>query len=321
MGSDRSRIDVATIAIVFSLLGSGSILHAAPSEPTETQKASARAFMDEGYARRAAGDNKGALESFRAAYALVKAPRTGVEVGRTLLDLGRWLEARDAFLEVVKMPKPPNEPQPAIAARAEAQALADDLGQRIPTVRVETTNAPGAATVTIDGNDRSVDASAPIPLDPGEHHLRATSEGVERTADVTLAERDRKTITLDFSPSTPQGATIHDEPSPPRTWLWIGVATAGVGVVAGSISGLLAFSKASAAKSACDGTQCPPPHDDLDASRRWGTISNVSFAVAGVGAVIAVVSLLAPSSSSSSTPTASVSPWIGLGSAGVTGSF
>src|SRR5260221_6585737 len=151
--SRTARARGLAFVIAVALLSSSLPLRA---EPTETQKASARTFMDEGYARRAAGDNKGALESFRAAYALVKAPRTGVEVGRTLLDLGRWLEARDAFLEVVHMPAAPNEPKPALAARAEAQALIDDLAKRIPTLRIDAKNATSAVVVEIDGKESKV---------------------------------------------------------------------------------------------------------------------------------------------------------------------
>jgi hypothetical protein len=292
-------------------IGLLALLLCAPSiasaQLTETQKASARALMDEGHARRAKGDHKGALESFRAAHALVHAARSGVEVGRSLLDLGRLVEAREAFLEVVAMPAPPNEPSPSAAARAEARAIAADLDQRIPTLTVTVTGAT-SAHITVDGREAKTDTR----LDPGEHLVKGTEGKEERTATVTLAERDHKTITLDFSVPPPPPVVA----APSRTVLWIGLAVTGAGVVVGSVTGALAFSTASSAKRGCEQSQCPPPHDDLFASRRYGTISNVAFVVAGAGAVVSVIGWF-----TSRPERASVSPTVGLGTIGVIGSF
>lgn len=277
----------------------------ASAQMTETQKVSARALMDEGHARRAKGDHKGALESFRAAHALVHAPRSGVEVGRSLLDLGRLVEAREAFLEVLAIPAPPNEAAPSLAARAEAKAIAADLDQRIPTLTVTVTGTL-SARITVDGRE----AKSETRLDPGEHVVKGSEGKEERTATVSLAERDHKTITLDFSAPPPPPVVA----APSRTVLWIGLAVTGAGVVVGSVTGALAFSTASSAKNGCEGSQCPPPHDDLFASRRYGTISNVAFAVAGAGAVVSVVGFF-----TSRRP--SISPAVGLGTVGLVGSF
>ncbi len=316
VSESRARISLLCMALAF---GQASISRA---EPNETQKTAARRLMDEGLARRNKGDHKGALESFRAAHALVRAPRTAVEIGRTLIDLGRLVEARAALLDVDAIPQSPDEPEPSLRARAEAKAIADDLAKRIPTLRIDISGAASAVEVSVDERDVTKSLGAPMALDPGEHRVRATMGKVERRSVVSLAERDHKSVTLDFA--APPEAPRAEEP-PPRTLMWIGLATTGVGVVAGSVTGLLAFSRGRAAKEGCEGSRCPPStHDDLDASRRFGTISNVSFAVAGVGAIMTVAGLVfAPSAPKSGGTQGSIrwSAWVGVASVGLAGRF
>ena len=314
MVSERWTYTLVALALHVSSMPT---LHA---EPSDTQKVSARALMDEGHARRAKGDHKGALESFRAAHALVGAPRSGVEVGRSLLDLGRLVEAREAFLAVTRLPKKSDEPPPTLAARAEALALTDDLEKRIPTLRVVVLGATGPVDLSIDGRESAVALTEAVLLDPGPHTVRAASGKLERIASIALVEGERRSLTIELT--TASGPTVAPV-APTRTVLILGLTTLGVGAIAGTATGLFAFSKARAAKAGCDGTQCPPStHDDLEASRRFGTVSNISFAVAGAGVLIAIAGLILPPSEKRA-PALGVraSPFVGLGSVGLTGTF
>jgi hypothetical protein len=73
----RHRVFFTVVAFATTTAGA---LHA--SEPTASEKETARGLMDEGHAKDDRGDHAGALESFRAADALMHVPTTGLEVGR-----------------------------------------------------------------------------------------------------------------------------------------------------------------------------------------------------------------------------------------------
>jgi hypothetical protein len=107
----------------------------------------------------------------------------------------------------------------------------------------------------------------------------------------------------------------------PLVYIGGGVAALGIGV--GAVTGLMAMSKASSVKDACNGTTCPRSIDgDLSSGRTMGNISTIAFAVGGAGLATMVVGLvIGGHKESPPTSTARVSPWIGLGSAGVIGSF
>jgi hypothetical protein len=106
----------------------------------------------------------------------------------------------------------------------------------------------------------------------------------------------------------------------------LGVGTAIAGVALGIAAGVSAMNKKSQLGRECPGMVCTNENgaaDDLATARRWATVSNVSFAVAGVGLAVALVSLW--SRGGESAPSAGAAsnavPWIGLGMAGVHGQF
>ena len=92
------------------------------------------------------------------------------------------------------------------------------------------------------------------------------------------------------APDTQAGSrTSHS----PGLVTWIGVGLAGAGVIAGSVTGLMAIPKTSGLTGECANHVCgPTAHSDLDSANTLATVSNVAFAVAGVGAAVAVVSVV-----------------------------
>jgi hypothetical protein len=101
---------------------------------------------------------------------------------------------------------------------------------------------------------------------------------------------------------------------------WVAVGVGGVGLVLGTVSGLMASGKASDLDSACRGDTCPPSaQDDVDAYDRYYTLSTVGLVVGGIGLVGGAALLLtAPDESQQ---TAGITPYIGIGRAGVRGRF
>ncbi len=264
-----------------------------------SDKETARALMKDGEARRAKGDHSGALQSFRAAHAIMNVPTTGLELGRTQAELGLLVEARDTLLAVTRLPVVPGESSNMPAARDEAQKLADEIEPKIPALTVKLAGVAAGATprVTIDGV-AIVDATIGVPRrhNPGTHEIVVVAGAVEKRASVELAEGDDKTVTLNLGGEAP-ASEADTSPEAPRgagtsPLVYAGFGAAAAFAVVGSITGLMAFSRAQRAKDGCDGTRCPPStHDDIDSSKTYGTVSTVTFALAGAGAVVGVIGL------------------------------
>src|SRR5260221_5508152 len=98
------------ISLLCASLPVTMVTQAAPAGPSAAEKETARSLMKAGRASRDKGDHKAALESFKAADAIMKVPTTGLEVGREQVALGLLVEARDTFLKIVRIPVEPKEP-------------------------------------------------------------------------------------------------------------------------------------------------------------------------------------------------------------------
>ncbi len=335
---------------VIAALSCTSVAHA---DPSAADKETARGLMNEGRTDRDKGDLKGAVKAFAAADALMHVPTTGIELAKALVATGQLVEARDVALRITRIPEKPNEPAPFKAARDAAAQLNDDLGTRIPSLTINVKNVPDGTTAAVDVDGSSVPAEMlgqPRKLDPGHHVITAKAGTAEGKQEVDLAEKDSKQVDIELPAQTEApagGETKPDEgtPTPPpessgrgnKLMIWGGFGLAGAGVIAGTITGVLAISKANSIKSSgeCQGNTCNPSEDgNLSSGKTMATISTVSFIVAGVGAAIGVTGFFvgggggdsAPATKPADAPasdqsSARIIPWIGLGSAGVSGTF
>lgn len=300
------------------------------AEPTAAELASARDFMKEGKALRAKGDHEGALKKFRAAYAVVPTPITGLAVAEEHVALGQLVEAREVLSEIDRMEVTKNESDIGKKARSDAAALLADLLTRIPAVEVRVT---GASDVTVSIDDRPVPIAAAAEgfrVNPGAHTIVARASGKpDQSAKVTVAERDRRKVELAFPTTEPVVAKPPSDPLPPPnsggTTRAIGLVAAGLGVIAVGVGGALALSAkgkyADARDAHCDGTGCDPEGKRLTDDAR--SSANTATIVIGVGAALvvggAIVWLTAPRASESKTGITHVT--IGLGTLGLGGAF
>lgn len=283
----------------------------------------ARGLFRQGNELHEKNDIKGALEKYEAAHALVATPITGLMVARTHLELGHLVAARDALVAVRKMPLKPKESDNTKAARVEADKLADEVESRIPRIRVVVEGATGA-TILIDGVAASSDARQ---VDPGNHVVLVRAGAIEKTNEITIAEKETREVRIVFATplAAPAAAPAPMSPSSPAivepeakrgrpTWIYVGFGVAGAGVVVGSIAGIVTLRGASDLETSCRDGRCPPgEHGRLSSTRTWSTVSTVSFVVAGAAAAIAVVGL--------ATSHSRVTPTVGLGTVGLAGSF
>ncbi len=316
----------------------------------------ARTLFTEGRALRDKGDLAGALDRFRAAHALGRTPITGVELGRTLVLMGRLTEAREVLLEVSHIVVDPNESPARLTARKDASDLVESIRTRIPSLVITFPDLPpGTPTpaVIIDGATVPPAAIAlPRKVDPGPHEVTATlTSGPQRTLKIMAKEGETVPVAFAFgddgklpAPLPVAGTTPSTEAAPSPApgghagvpaLTWVGVGIAGAGVVAGVVTGAIELSDASTVKnnastgSGSDGCKGAAQHSctssKLSAASTLAAVSDVSFGVAGAGALLAIISFInrgpAAPASASAHPQPRVEPWIGLGSAGLKGAF
>jgi hypothetical protein len=283
-----SKIAAAVALLLSSVLFSGLCL--ADAEPSPADVESAKVAFTEGIAARSKDDHPAALSKFRAAYALVPTPITGLEVGRELIATGKILEGRALLLEVSRMPKKPGESEKAQEARDEAVDLATKAHAKLATLTVET----DATDVTIDDVAIPKDAAhAPRVLDPGHHVVVVHAPGKSGRAEVDLAPGDQHQIHVD--------ADHDDNPKPivtptqrlvfrPRTPFYASVIATGAGLVVGIGAGIPAVAIAGHLAGECPNKKCPSSAaGDLDATLALGWVSTIGFAVAGAGAIATII--------------------------------
>jgi len=344
---------MASKLLMASLLAAAlGVSAVASAEPTAADRETARGLMTEGRTARDKGDMKEALKAFLGADAIMHVPTTGLEVAKAQVALGLLVEARETALRITRIGEKASDPPPFKQARDAAAAMNDDLGTRIPSLTVTVKNVPAGATAEVTIDD------APIPaeglgqarkLDPGHHVVVAKAGGVDAKQEIDLAEKDQKQLTVELpagavsttggaattteTPVTPEQTQTHKSGGS-KVLMFGGFGLAGAGVVAGAITGILSMSKTNSIKSSgfCSGTVCgPEENQDISSAKSMATISTVSFIAAGAGAVLGVVGLLTgnASASPSATPekppadesTSRLEPWLGLGAAGLRGSF
>ena len=306
----------------------------AGAEATAADLETARDLYREGRDLRDKGDLPGALEKLRAANALAGTPITGLEVGRTYMMVGRLVEARQALLDVGRIPIKVNESANAKAARVEAEKLATEIKPRIPQLLVVVTGVPAGLTptVTIDGAPIPAEAlSVAHKLDPGSHVVAArVGTGKTQTSTVVLKEGESREVQLVLPPepvAQPTPSKLRAEPASNYTLSYLGFGVAGAGLIVGSVTGFLVVGKARELRNRCPEKECPlATGPEVDSAKTLGTVSTISFAVASAGAVVGVIGLFlgrssGTASSSSGALRPSVSVFVGLSSAGLQGTF
>lgn len=314
----------------------------AAAEASASDIESARQLYNQAMDLRARGDQRGALEKFKAAHALGNTPITGLELCKAHASVAEPLEARQACLSVGRIQPTSNETQRSRDARAEAARLAEQQRARLATIRIVLSGVPAgaAASVFVDGAPvPPVALAEPRVLNPGRHDLSArVGTGPESKTAFDAAEGETKEITLVVEPPpaapvpataplpVPAGSMPPEEPSRRTSPLLVaGLVVAGIGVGIGSATGLVAMKAKSDLDLRCPGGACGKnDHNTLDDARALADVSTASFVIGGLGLGLAAYGLLFPPSPAPRRSAAygfSASPAIGPTSAGVHGTF
>jgi hypothetical protein len=235
-----------------------------------------------------------ALALFQRAGAIIQAPTITLMEARSLMELGRLVEALEQYGATQRMLgiDPTNDVfrQAADAAARETEPLL----QRIPTLRVRVVDAKPYAKVEIqiDGK-RIIPALAAVdrPIDPGPHRVAAlAADGRIATRDITIAEGAHEDVELTLNPVAPAAAPppppvapAADTPRASSTLGWVLAGSGAAFTAAGAITGVMALGQKSDLDAVCK-PGCPPTKaSELQAFRRDRTLSYVGFGLGALG--------------------------------------
>jgi hypothetical protein len=307
------------------------------AEPSAADRATARSLAGEGYQALQAKDYASAVDRFSRADALVHAPTLMIDWARSLVGLGKFVEAQERYEQIVREGVDSKSPKSWLKALNDAGVELAALKPRLAWVTITVTGS-NEARVTIDG--------APVPpaaigvrraINPGERQLRVTAKGyLAQTRSLELAEggEAQADFTLEVDPdhaveqstlldTAPTAAPSAHRRSPLPMYVAFGVG--GAGLLVGGVTGALALGKRSMLSRACNPAgQCPSSESDtLSSYHTFGTISGVGFGLglAGVGAGIALWFLNRANGETPPAQALAVHPYVGFASVGAVGSF
>lgn len=317
----------------------------AGSTQQDAARAAARSAGYEGIRAYESGDLAVAVDKLGRAFDVVKAPTLGLWYARALAKTGNLVEASERYGEVIRLEVTEGKVKEQKQAQADAAADLEALKPRIPSVTLTVTGASEDCEVTMDGNAVPLTLLAlATPINPGTHRVQAKrgTEVVEET--FSIAEGEKKGITLRLKPSkatspgqtrpahkpesgtraasagSPARTTSSSTGSTQKTIGWIGLGVGGVATVAGAVSGALVLQKRSQldGSSQCVGTVCTAiERDRLDSYNQMRTVSTIGFIVGAVGLGVGTTLLLTTPKPKET----GVSAWVGVGSVGMAGSF
>lgn len=323
----------------------------------EQTRATARTIGEEGLKFYDAGDYFNALDRFERADALIHAPTLGLMAARSLVQLRRLVEGSDRYQDVSRIKldaKASDAFKDAIVTAAKEREV---LLPRLPIIDVSV-EGPGAADVTelqIDGRTVSPQLlgvrrpiSAKLPLDPGDHRLEAKLREKHAYERISLTEGGSARVVLRLGTTIDRLETARaadptaSAQAEPDAWSvspdsqrqrtaqqvagWVGIGLGVAGVVTGAVAGGVAIGQRSALDARCDPDTrlCPRSlRDDVGQYNTLRYLSTAGFIAGGVGIAAGTVLLVtAPRASTRRVSEGlTLTPFVGLASAGVRGAF
>jgi hypothetical protein len=261
----------------------------------DVTKARARALGQQGIDAAARGEHDKAQDLFRRAYTLVPAPTLALREARSLVALGRLVDGMEAYLRATRTRLGPD----SSAAFREAVKKAEEelalLRPRVPRLEIRIVGiAPdhAALRVSVDGRPwPPALLGVAGPIDPGEHEVVAETRSHRDSKRVTLAEGASESVQLELPAEADSDPNAGDMNAPlvtrknasgntNRTLAYVGFGVGAAGLAVGVVSGVIATRRHSSAEDSCPSAACS---DDVDAFRRYRTISTVGYVVGVVG--------------------------------------
>ncbi len=271
-------------------------------------------------------DYPAALALFKRASISAPSLTVRLYLARSRAALGQLVEAADDYRSVVSGSEAPANAANLKAAIESAQDELAQLRPRIPSVEIALGDAEQRShnlRLVLDG--RLITYSAPIALDPGHHEVIASdADGEQSRLGFEVGEGESKTVGMAWrsvaARANRKAEQVSGGSSARRTWgvVALGVGATGLGV--GTVTGIAALTRYSAAEAHCPANRCTegaPYPEDQSAFRTLRTISAAGYTVGAVGIGTWLGLLLTTPTAKTEHP--KVSPWtpvVGVGSAG-----
>jgi hypothetical protein len=235
--------------------------------------------------------------------------------------LGRYASAARHFRELQQ--KAPHDPNPKRHVWAEYAAKElEVIEPLVPRLTVEPpTPRPDGLTISVDDKPlpKPVWGTA-IEIDPGAHKVTAEAAAVTRfESNVTLEEKDSKTVTIVFEAAAPPPwrPPLDNKPKEPTSRV-VPLVVAGVGGLTMVVGLGFGYAAITGKQDACGGGKLCE-REGLDQARSYAATSNI---LTGIGAAVLIGGtawyFLAPKSTSNTTGVHIV-PF--AGGAGIVGRF
>lgn len=245
-------------------------------------------LADQGFDQMEKGEFGKAADLFEEAAKLYYSPVIALYWARAKARQGKLVEAREIVTTIENKPTPDDAKPSWTKAIEDATIFGVELDGRIPTVTVTVEGAPGAR-VTLD--DDTIEAGHAVKVNPGKHAVVVTDEaGEKKVESFTLAEKEAHTVGVSFA-SDIEGPNT----SPSLLAPIIAYSVAGVGLVVGTVTGIIFIGKADELAETCPNDVCPPQQADLlDSTSTLGNVSTAMWVIAGLGVAAGTVLLFVP---------------------------
>lgn len=245
-----------------------------------------------------------ALDRFREARHHFQAPTILVMEARSLVELGRLVEALSVYTEAEAQVLPVDASARLVQAKRDAAREAAEIRAMLPRLVVRVPTMIDALIISVDGAALTEpDIGRSLALDPGEHLVRAVAPGyvpMERT--ISLKVREEATLAIELRPvalveparrlrelMTDSEPGLGEERPLPVAGM-VGLVSGGLALAASGVFFVVAQSEKSELESVCT-PGCPQEYaDDISAFRLHRTLAYVSLGTgllsAGVGSYL-----------------------------------
>lgn len=336
-----SRLGRAFVPLVLCVTCAVALDASAQSKDPTTE---ARELARDGWKALDAQNFKEALDKVTRAEALYHAPTHLLLMGNAQAGLGRLADALATFEKLAAEPMTAAAPAAFKEAQEAGRKRMKELLARVPSMLVVIESAEAtAAVVKVDGQKHGFESGLAVRFDPGEHEISVEAEGfVPVKKKVTLAEKGgvvRVAITLQkvgaaatgtasasaaVSGAPTASASAGPEAAPNRVPAYLAFGIAGVGVIAGAVTGGVSISMTSELKARCPENRCAASDQSaIDSANALANASTATFVIGGVAAAAGVVLMVVDlgGKPKRGATGVKVEPWISAGGAGLRGRF
>ncbi len=314
----RQHRRVAALLVACTLVG--SLPAASFAAPSPADIAAAKEHFERGVKLYDETDWQASLVEFKRAYSLSGRWEVLFNIGYAQFQLQSYSDALATFERYLAEG---DTKVPADKRERVTREIADLRG-RVGTVAISV-DVVGAEVFVDEVSVGKAPLASPVRVSTGRRRIVVRAPGrPEVVQSIEVAAGDAAKLEIKV-PAAIAGGDANGGRTVTRvsTLTWIGVGVTGAGLIVGSAFGLVALGKKSSLDGECASKHCPSSaQGDIDALNLDATLSTVGFGVAVVGAGLTLAGLFNPTVQTERTaPRASVRPWLGLGSAGIAGSF